>query len=126
MSIINAGTAKTYGLNKTAGANQAAMQAVAYASSSDAPSAATRTASFVLTDPEANASAAKIVTLFVTPVNDAPTVGGSTLTRSVVNGNTYNISTATTGNAILLAAGSPTVAGLIKAGCSDRRAELRR
>ncbi|HYG25329.1 MAG TPA: VCBS domain-containing protein, partial [Caulobacteraceae bacterium] len=91
----------------TKAAVQAAIQAVAYSTTSDMPSTATRTASFTLRDPEANASALRTVNVFVTPVNDAPTVSGTTQSRLVVNGATYLISTAGTGDAILLASGQP-------------------
>ena len=96
----------------TKAAVEAVMQALSFSSTSDNPGATSRTASFVLTDPESNASAARSVTVFVTPVNDAPTVTTAPTVRTVTNNQTYTLAAAGVGDALLLKSGQTSGASI--------------
>ncbi|MDB5798470.1 MAG: algE7, partial [Paucimonas sp.] len=88
---------------------QAVMRAVAFSSTSDTPGTANRSVSFVVTDPDGNASSAKLVTVIVEAVNDAPAIaatgGTSTINRTVT---TETINPLTTTAALLLRYTTPT------------------
>ncbi|WP_175517136.1 beta strand repeat-containing protein [Planctomicrobium piriforme] len=66
----------TLNANATAARTQALLRRIAFSNTSDSPSALPRTASVTLTDGDGQASQAVTKTINVTPVNDAPVLGG--------------------------------------------------
>ncbi len=65
---------------------EGALETVKYQNSSDDPSTATRTLSFVVRDTDNNESAADTTTLTVTAVNDAPVVSGVNNVAAFIEG----------------------------------------
>lgn len=96
---------------------QAALRAITYNNSSNAPNTATRTVTFTATDINSNSSAAATKAISVTPVNDPPTLTTTSSNPSFTAGGSAvvlfsgtNISTVEAGQ--LISSISLTVSGL--------------
>jgi hypothetical protein len=85
-AVYNAGsgalTLTSSGATATLAQWQAALRAVTYANTSDGPSTASRTISFVASD-VTNSSAVSTATVTIAAVNDAPTLADTALTLTV-------------------------------------------